>query len=129
MTRLTAPAGLATALMAIAFFAVPAAWAGDVRELAGKAIYHTLGAMLVEGATNDDDDLPDYLKTDEGPSFLNDDIDMPTSIPPEKYSASDAISNPGFSPEEGITCYPKQGLCFKKSGKPDTKWTNRIYAN
>lgn len=129
MIRLTAATGLATALVAISLFAAPAARAGEARELAGQAIYHALGAMLVEGATNDDDDLPDYLKPDGGPSLLDDEIDIPTSISADKYSASDAISNPGFSPEDGVTCYPKQGLCFKKSGKPDMKWTNRIYAN
>lgn len=129
MIRLTAATGLATALVAISLFAAPVARAGDAREFAGQAIYHMLGSMLVEGATNDDDDLPDYLKPDGGPSFLDDETDIPTSIPREKYSVSDAISNPGFSPEEGVTCYPKQGLCFKKSGKPDVKWTNRIYNN
>ena len=131
MIRLSAATGPFTALMALmalTLFTVPAARAGDVRELAGQALYHALGAIIVEGATNDDD-VPNYLKQDDRPFFEDDDMDIPTSIPPENYAASDAISNQGFSPEEGVTCYPQQGLCFKKSGQLDIKWTDRIYAN
>lgn len=128
MIRMTAPAGLATALLAIALLAVPAARAGDARDLAGQAIYHALGAMIVEGATNTDD-VPYYLKQDDRSFFQEEGIDIPTSIPHDKYSAADDISNPGFNPEEGITCFPQQGLCFKKSGQIDMKWTDRIYAN
>ena len=58
MIRLSAATCLVTALtalMALTLFTVPAARAGDVREFAGQALYHALGAMIVEGATNDDD--------------------------------------------------------------------------
>ncbi|WP_395661424.1 hypothetical protein [Aestuariivirga sp.] len=127
--RLTAPTGLAMVLMAIALFAVPAARADDTRDLAGQALYHMLGAMLVEGATNDDDDLPYYLKPDGGAFAEDGDLDIPTSIPAEKYSAWDALSNQGFSPEEGVTCFPKQELCFQTTGQLDMKWTDRIYTN
>ena len=128
MIRLNAPSGLAAALMALLLFAAPAARAGDMRDFAGQALYSALGAMIVEGATNDDD-VPYYLKPTDRPLFEDNELDIPTSIAHEKYSVSDAISNPAFSPEEGITCFPKQGLCFKKSGKPDVKWTNRLYPN
>lgn len=126
MIRLPATTGLAMALTAIALFTLPAARAGDAREIAGQAIYNMLGAALVEGATHSDD-VPDYLKPDDHLAVQADDIHILTSIPSEKYAVSDALSNQRFSPAEGVTCYPKQGLCFKKSGKPDLKWTNRIY--
>lgn len=129
MIRPTFPTGLAMAFMAIVLFAVPAARADDTRDLAGQALYHMLGAMLVEGATNDDDDLPDYLKPDGGAFAEDGDLDIPTSIPAEEYSAWDTLSNQGFSPEEGVTCFPKQELCFQTSGQPDVTWTDRIYAN
>ena len=131
MIRLSAATGLVTALMALmalTLFTVPAARAGDVREFAGQALYHALGAMIVEGATNDDD-VPYYLKQDDRSLFEDDDIDITTSIPSESYAASDAIINQGFSPAEGVTCFPKQQLCFKKSGQIDMKWTDRTYAN
>lgn len=87
--------------------------AAETGRTVGNLIFNMMGGMIV-----------DNLKADN--AFSSPPAE--NYVPHDRYSASDPLFNEGFSPAEGISCYPKQGLCFDRMGRIDAVWTSSIYA-
>lgn len=103
----------ATLAVIAALSTAPPRAAADTTQAAGQLLMNIVGGMVVES-----------LGVDDSAGSTNG-----TYIPHDSYSAADPVINQGFSPAEGVTCYPKQSQCFSRTGRLDTSWTSVIYPN
>ena len=84
-----------------------------------------MGNAIVDELTEDKQPLyQQRAPTEKENGFL---VPHDSYVPHELYTASDSVSNKSFSPEDGISCYPKQNICINRTGSLDNKWTNRVF--